>query len=600
MNKKRIINAVLTIIIIAVLSAVIMVMTFAFSSAALNMSLIKSYFKQGTLILMNFIPIFLLMGFIYLISNRLWLGYIVTAAVCTIMGIVNKLKLTYRDEPFAFIDIKLASESLEMAKTYDLTLGPKVIIAILGLIGVGIVLKIFFQPKIRTRNIRVALILLLTILSVVIFKGYYFNPNVYAELGDAGLMNMWIYSQSYQSKGLVYPFIYSIQDVKTNPPEGYNEEAAGDNLNQYIYRDIPADKKINIISVMLEAYNDFSEFEDVDLNVDIYEEFHKLQKESAHGKLITNTFAGGTIDAERAFLTGYHSHPKYFNDTNSFVWYLKEQGYRTEAMHPFTGSFYNRRNINNYLGFDKYDHYDNKYNQIQEAHLMDMDFFDFIIEGFENSKRDNKPYFNFSVTYQNHGPYSDEKLTDTQYLVKKEHYDDPTYNIMNNYMAGIKQTDEALKKMFDYFRNEEEPVMIVVFGDHNPWLGPDNSVYKMLDIDLDLGNVEGFKNYYQTPYIIWGNDTAKEILGKNPIKEPRTISPNFLMSELFDYLDWEGNEYMQYITDMKEEIDVNHGLYFKENGEFTTELSEKNKKTWEEFRDVEYYYSNNFRNNFKK
>ena len=117
MNKNQIKNTAVTITIIIVLSAVIMAVTFLFSSATLNIPLLKSYFKQGMIIFMNFIPIFLLMSFIYLISNKLWLGYLLTALIFTTMGIVNKLKLTYRDEPFAFIDIKLIRESFRMAKT---------------------------------------------------------------------------------------------------------------------------------------------------------------------------------------------------------------------------------------------------------------------------------------------------------------------------------------------------------------------------------------------------------------------------------------------------------------------------------------------------
>ena len=137
-----------------------------------------------------------------------------------------------------------------------------------------------------------------------------------------------------------------------NKPEGYDEEKAKEILASYEYDNIPENEKVNIISIMLEAYNDFSEFEGVELGIDVYENFHNIQKESISGKLITNIFAGGTVNTERAFLTGYQNHPKYYSYTNSFVWYLREQGYRTEAMHPITGSFYNRRNINEYLGFE--------------------------------------------------------------------------------------------------------------------------------------------------------------------------------------------------------------------------------------------------------
>lgn len=576
---------------LVLLSSMIMTITFGFSSATLNKLLFESYFQSNLLMIMNFIPIILLMSFIYLISNRLWLGYGITALVFVAIGIINKLKLTYREDPFTFIDMKLVGESLEMTKTYDLSLSSRVIIILLGLLVIGILLKIYFQAKIRSNKTRSSLLILLSILSIIIFKGYYFDFKLYDQVGDLSLVNRWVESQRYQTKGLVYPFIYSIKDIKIQLPENYDEDKAKEDLNKYEYKDIAEDKKINVISIMLEAYNDFSEFEDVELNIDVYEEFHKLQEESIHGKLVTNVFAGDTINTERGFLTGYHKQPKYFKKTNGFPWYFKEQGYRTESMHPITGSFYNRRNVNEYLGFDNFDHYDNKYEEIQEEYLMDMEFFDYIIEGFEKSKKDKEAYFHFSVTYQNHGPYADIKYSDTELLVKKDHYNDPDYNIMNNYLRGINQTDKALKKLFDRFRNEEEPTMIVIFGDHNPWLGKDNSVYNMLDINLDLENVEGFKNYYQTPYLIWGNDVAREILDKDLSEEGPTVSPNILMAELFDYLDWEGNEYMQYIKDVKSKFTVNHDLFFKEDEKFTKKLSEENKKLWKEYQDIEYYYS---------
>lgn len=469
---------------------------------------------------------------------------------------------------------------------------------IIGLIAIAIILKIFFDFKINSNKTRLGVILSLVIVSAIIFNGFYFNPKVYAEVGDDSKINKWIASQQFQSKGFVYPFIYSIQEAKEKEPEGYDEEAAKNELNKYTYKDIDEDKKVNIISIMLEAYNDFSKFENVDLNVDIYENFHKIQKESLSGNLITNVFAGGTINTERAFLTGYYHHPKYKKNTNSFVWYLSEQGYKTEAMHPITGSFYNRRNGNEYIGFENFDYYENKYQAVQEEYLKDMRFFDFIIEGFENSVKKEVPYFNFTVTYQNHGPYSDEKLTDEEYLKKEEHYDEKSYNIVNNYMSGINETDMALKKLFDYFRESEEPTVVVIFGDHNPWLGKDNSGYDMLDINMDLETEDGFKNYYETPYIIWGNDAAKKTLDRDFVGEGKTISPNHLMPELFDYIGWEGNEYMQYAIDTKKILPVNHQLYFKENDQLISadNISLEAKDLWRKFTHVEYYTKTNFFN----
>ncbi|HHW00455.1 MAG TPA: sulfatase-like hydrolase/transferase [Clostridiaceae bacterium] len=593
-KRKSFIEGAVTFIAIVVLSILIMSITFAFSSAAFNLPLFKSYFKGPLLLLMNFIPIFLFMMFVYLLTNRLWAAFSLTSLLFVTMSIVNKFKLMYRDDPFVFVDVKLVGESLIMAQKYNIRLSLKMIVLIIALIVLAIMLKIFFKYKIASRKVRISSLVALILAGIAIFKGFYFNADIYKKVGDKSLINIWIASEQFQSKGFVYPFIYSIKDAIETPPEGYDEKKAVEELAARNYSDIPEDQKVNIISIMLESFNDFSVFKDVEFGIDIYENFHQLQKESIHGNLIVNVFAGDTINTERAFITGYYNHPNYYRKTNSFVWYFKEQGYRTEASHPITGSFYNRRNVNEYLGFDSFDHYDNKYRYVQESYLEDFYFFDYIIEGFKNNKKNNQPYFHFSVTYQNHGPYSTEKYTEKEYLKKKDGYDEANYNIINNYFAGIYKTDQAIKKLVDYFRNEEEPTIILLFGDHNPWLGKDHTGYDMLNINLDLSTVEGFVNYFQTPYIIWANDSAKEMFNKDFIGKGNTVSPNFLMAELFQHLGWEGNEYMQCLFDMKEKFDVNHKLYFKENGEYKSELSPENKELWNTFLSLEYYYSHKY------
>ncbi len=593
-------QGILTALIIILLSFLIMAITFVFSSASLNLPLFKSYFTSIGLMLMNIIPILIFMIFVYILFNRLWLSFALTSFLFVTMSIINKFKLTYRDDPFSFIDIRLISESMTMAEEYKITLSPNMIKLILVLIAITVFLKIFFAYKIDSKKLRLSLLIVLSIVSVFVFKDIYFNSETYNSLGDKSLINIWSKPQQFQSKGFVYPFIYSITDAKDTELEGYDEEKATLSLSKKEYHNIPKDEKVNIVAVMLESYNDFSKFDSIEIDPEVYKNFHQIQRESIHGNLVTNIFGGDTIKTERSFITGYSSHPKYFKKTNSFVWYFNEQGYRTEAMHPIYGWFYNRRNINEYLGYDSFDYYENKYQEIQEAFFDDMHFFDYIIEGYENSKDKKEPYFNFSVTYQNHGPYSTEKYTDIEYLKKKANYDDANYNIINNYLSGVSRTDKALKKLIDYFRNEKEPTIVILFGDHNPWLGKDAAGYEMMDIDLDFSNVEGFLNYYETPYIIWGNDAAKTKFNKSFVKKGNDISPNFLMAELFEYLGWGGNEYMQYIMDVKKYFDVNHEVYFKENGEYTEELSPASKKIYEDFINVEYYYSHNFKENKAK
>lgn len=52
----------------------------------------------------------------------------------------------------------------------------------------------------------------------------------------------------------------------------------------------------------------------------------------------------------------------------------------------------------------------------------------------------------------------------------------------------------------------------------------------------------------------------------------------FLMPEIFQYFQWEGNEYMQFLTEFKASVDVINKVYFKENGKYTPELSPEAQK----------------------
>ena len=117
----------------------------------------------------------------------------------------------------------------------------------------------------------------------------------------------------------------------------------------------------------------------------------------------------------------------------------------------------------------------------------------------------------------------------------------------------------------------------------------------MLGIDLDLSTSEGFLNYYETPFVIWGNDSAKDKAGWDLKGNLGNISTNYLMVEVFDALGWKGNEYMGLLRDLKNIIPVQHRLYFKENDEYVEDLTGKNLEKYNEFKITEFYYARKFK-----
>lgn len=65
-----------------------------------------------------------------------------------------------------------------------------------------------------------------------------------------------------------------------------------------------------------------------------YEPWHQLEEQSVTGNLLTNIFAGGTVDSEWGFLTGYTTHDDFRKPTDSYVWYFRSPGLPDHVQPP--------------------------------------------------------------------------------------------------------------------------------------------------------------------------------------------------------------------------------------------------------------------------
>ena len=371
-------------------------------------------------------------------------------------------------------------------------------------------------------------------------------------------------------------FLYSVKEAFPEPPEGYSEEAALEILTSYEAQDIPEEKKVNVIGLQLEAFNDLERLGVEGIAPEVYEKYRALEAESYAGDLITNIFAGGTVRTERSFLTGDVTLEDFRRDTGSYVWYFKDQGYVTEGIHPYHDYYYNRKNVNSYLGFDEYWFFQNRYDALNDGHIaMDDVLFPDLLQFYQNRDK-STPYFNFTVTYQGHGPYATDALEGTDGWWDGDHSDESTYYILNNYLDSVHETGELLWDFVEALRADPDPVVLVAFGDHNPWLGYSNSAYRDLGVNLDTSTEEGFYNYYGTRYLIWANDAAKEVLGKDFTGQGSAVSPCFLMNVLFDQCGWGGGSaYLQLMDEVMEQVPViNTDGFYVEDGQVTKTLSE--------------------------
>ena len=455
-----------------------------------------------------------------------------------------------------------------------------------------IIVKKYYKKLNLKNKYSIPITILLIIISFFTYQKIYTNAEIYNSVGNTENINVWIATRQSQIRGLIYPFIYSATEILDNKPVDYNEKEVEEILKEYTYDDIPEDKKVNIIAIMLEAYNDFSKFDSITFTNDVYEKLHEIEENSLYGNIIVDIFGGGTISTERHFITGFYEFPSFRKETNSYARYFKEQGYAVEAMHPIYGAFYNRNTINTNLGFDNYWNYENKFGSYSGwgGYANDSELYSEIIKGLEEANANNEYYFNFSVTYQNHGPYSGENFSEN--YIENKGYSDYALNMFNRYLSGIKNSNEALYELVEYLNNYDEPTILIFFGDHNPYLGEGGYVYEELGINLNLATLDGFENYYSIPYVIHANPSAKEIFDKDFKGELDTISPNYLMNELFEYIDYEGNEYLKYTSELKKQVGVINPIYYKVNGEYVSSSNNNYQNMIDEFLKVNYYWAN--------
>ncbi len=558
-------------------------------------ALFEAFLANPVTVWMNVLPVLFLVAILYFASNSAAFAAMIGSVLTMVLTWVNHFKLMFRDDPFLFEDLTIAMEARQMTESYEIVLSAEMI-WMMALIAVVTVLFGFFG-RMRTRplQLRLGLLVVLVATSVWGINDHYISGPAYKQTANDAMINIWSSTQQFQVRGFIYPFINSLESAFDKAPDGYSEKKAAAVLDEYDARDIPEDKRVNIISVMLEGYGDFTRFEELEFTNDPYHYMKDLAKEAYSGNLITNIFAAGTVDTERCFLTGLVDLPNFRRTTNSHVWYFEGQDYLTEGGHPSYDWFYNRRNVNRHLGFDSYYFDQDTYMDLNDGKgTANNDvLFAHLLERFEEATAEGRDYFSFSVTYEGHGPYTDVPFFWHEYMANKG-YDEYSYNTINNYFSIMEHAGYTVVGMVDELRESEEPVVLILFGDHMPWMGNSNSIYEDLGINLDTSTDEGFVNYYQTPYLIWANDAAKELLDFDFVGEGPTLSPGFLMAHFFEKAGWEGSEYIQYLNDISKEMPVVHnsGIAIDADGNIIRDPDEEQQALLDEYAAVQYYWRN--------
>ena len=530
----------------------------------------------------------------YSVYNLIWyviLYYLVfaltrscryTIAICNILvyiaSMVNYFVYLFRGNPILPSDLLAWKTGMSVASGYDVSFTRGFLVATLVMYFVFVLgFKLEKAPKKPSAVNRLIVFGTYLLFSVIVFHEFFNTDLIQSKIR---VLDFFAPKYTYCSYGTVFGFVANVQAMETEAPQGYSVKKV-DNLLKKSEEKKENNKKSetkenpNIIVIMNEAFSDLSLVGDFKTNMDYLPNIRSLSKNTTKGSLYVSVFGGATSDTEYEFLTGNSMavmpqncvpYQQFVTDSrDSLATTLKSQGYYNIAIHPYEPSGYKRDLVYPLMGFDEFLSMEDFSNPTKIRNFIsDKDSYQKIIEQYE-TKGKNQPLFIFNVTMQNHGGYSGTRLFNDENTVRLTDY--PGHPNVEQYLSLLRESDKAYKTLIDYFANQKEHTVILLFGDHQP------VVYSELEDSVTNHEYQPGQDQlmrkYVVPYVLWSNyDMPKDDVNK--------MSANYLSSYLLKKADLKGTAYNQYLLDLYQKVPVINSLFYIDKNNLFHSFSESN------------------------
>ena len=539
----------------------------------------KERLMQGGLLLLPPFTAFYLMQFILgalpwemapgvVLANALCIGavyYLLWAATghpavccvllhlaCGLWGTANYFVSLYRGTPVLPWDLTALETAAAVSGSYSyVPTEPMLVGAVLVLVLIWVLRKEFRKGRFlmdrHTAPVRLGCLAVgIACLGVAV------APERLEELGVQ--TDVWDQTGAYRTSGAVAAFLCNLEFLEVDEPEDLSPQRLSWIMDQV---EVPEETAVsvdhpNIVAIMNESWADFEEFGNLSLTESVTDYIRSLDN-AIWGHTYTSVFGAGTSASEFEFLTGNSMaflpsgsipYQQYIlDDSPSRASLLKEEGYRTLAFHPGERTSWQRNQAYPRLGFDAFKCGEDMdvEQTFEHGYVSDRSDFEQIIWEFEH-KEAGEPLFLFNVTIQSHGSYTVE-----DYPAQVQLTDEPgKYPMAEQYLTLVNKTDEAFAMLVDYFSQQEEPTILLMFGDHQPSVEQEflDKAYGVAQADMTM---EQYMDKYRTPFVIWANYPLEE-------EGPEETSLNFLGQYLLRYAGIEPDPYGQFLWSFQQTI----------------------------------------------
>jgi phosphoglycerol transferase MdoB-like AlkP superfamily enzyme len=272
-------------------------------------------------------------------------------------------------------------------------------------------------------------------------------------------------------------------------------------------------------------------------------EFRELWKSAEYSHALSPVFGGFTANAEFEVLCGFpvvknsvKFERQLLNDVPCLPHILAEKGYRTIASHPNVPVFWNRVNAYKRTGFQTYwSLQDFVQDDMNREFMSDSTLYRQVLEKISGSMDAKQPVLDYIVTYFGHWNYP---LSESR--PNKISSPSPVEEV-SAYANTVYYKSRELMVFINEMRKRDPEGIIVVFGDHLPFLGENFAGYVesgVLASNRSDFSPTMFKAYVSTPMLIIDGKRGPMKIGSLPLYQvPKLLLDllNFNEPTIMDY-----------------------------------------------------------------
>ncbi len=590
----------LTAILLGLACSVVVTLFVLWAHPVSVLAMLGKMLRQPLILFLNWLPIALLTAAFAFAFRNVFFSSALVGLIAGVMSIINRVKLTIRGEPFVPRDISLIKEAADAAGSYDMTLPWFQIGCLVVMTAVFIALGVLLPlkksedaPKKRGALVRVMGFVLCLAVLVGAVGLVYSSTDLYNSFETTEPYNL---SSVNNELGFVYYFCYHFSTYKIEKPEGFDrDEAASWETG---YESAPDAADVNVVFVMNEAFSDILNedvfvFPEGENPMEVYNTLAEGENAWA-GHIVVPYFAGGTADTEFDVASGMQTNllnpaaPSLTafrtvnRDLDSIFRVFGADGYTSCFMHPGQSWFYNRENVYDWFGADESFFVEDFDAEYKGSWVTDESVLRELVSRFEEKSAGGGLDFTYAVTIQNHMSYTAEKYGDyvCPEVETTAELSPEIQTAVNVYAEGIRDANAMLEDLTEFYSEQSEPVLLVFFGDHLPYLGDNRQGYA--ELGLPAASVTGGEDpfaAYTAPVLFWCNDAAAEALDfENAIEAldlpaDGRISACYLGAAVLELTGrGEVSPWFAFLNEMRRELPVLHnGYYESADGEITTE-----------------------------